>query len=1320
MIPVIAEHIKAHRHQLGKHVLMVGSAVKVPPRDLAVADLIEEVAQTWAGEQVAALEGRERVARALELFAEGVPDHAERARLLREALGPEARPAEGHVRLSRLIKDGYYSVVFLSEPDNMLERALHAQHMEPEKDYHLLVAGVDEPAHIKIALAESTRVALVKCGGDLDARFLPCSPAEMTAVAAQMGDLLNESFKVFSVFVAMADRDDPFLSYIPREGARVFWINTLIPMADPELYDELKLENPASADFHRLQPHVTQLLEARHSSRHLLCREPGSFNEFFAKLHTRLIRQHHRARGKRRDLTVLRGGPYRFLKYFDVEDVDFYFGREDDVKAVLEKIEHHPLTVVFGRSAIGKTSLLRAGIMAALRRETEEADKEHADPWLVAYARLTDDPVAAMRDSIVAALDAAGYPSGEVAGHESLSQVILSAAALTGRKVIVLLDQFAEFFVKLGDKVRDSYRQVLRECVQEAGDRFRLVIAVREDFLGEMFELRTDFPEIMQNMHRLHPLTREQAEDAILKPAQNFELQVERGLVRRLVEDLYRDGVEPVKLQVVCHSLYEGRSRGSYVITEAIYERLGGAETILDKYLERSLSPLPPAEKRVAQKVLTFVAGGSELKAAQTVERIVTGVGGERELVDRVLTRLVDVGLLCPVGKGRLREFELVHEILADKIQAELAGSQTMLRDVQDLVTREMSNFTQFGLPIGADDLKLIAGSKEDLSLGPEELKLIVRSALTAEVEADYWFGRVSELGEAKLDFVASLMRDEALPVRLHAYRGLKEHLEPLLIRHIVHGIDDESSEIRGLAKTYLAALERPLGVMLEHQDARVRALGARALGYLASRRYVRALTEAFVEGFPSLRDEITNALLDIDDPRAPDLLLRAVSGATESAWAKAYALGRLSVGEEELKALGRAASARRKPELDYARGIALTHRRNYAEAAEAFARSRAVANDERVPPAVAEAEAELEEQRARSVSGANAWCLFGRIPAHGAATSEEVLPPLEPAWKFETKDHVVASPVIRDNTAFIGSRDKHFYAVDTGKGTARWSFEASERIEGAAALSRDLVFFASLNGVVYALDVGTGAERWQTSLNAIVRCDCTLDDDSLYLGTRAGDLLCLAAPSGETVWRRRLPGEISATPALDDGLVVAGCWDGHLYALRARDGAPVWEARTQAPVSASPSIAEGVVYCGSDDKGLYALNLHTGRELWRAGIGGQVRSSAALSESLAVVGCVDGNCYAVSRETGRVQWAAPTQEEILASPAISGNVVYVGSRDGSLYAFSLSDGELLWRYQAAYGVYSSPAVAEQTVFVGFDYYHLAAFRPGARAPKKR
>jgi hypothetical protein len=64
-----------------------------------------------------------------------------------------------------MISEGYFPAIFTTDPTNLLQRALHNQHMEPDTDYHLLIAGRDSPEEIELAISGSTRVVVVKCAG---------------------------------------------------------------------------------------------------------------------------------------------------------------------------------------------------------------------------------------------------------------------------------------------------------------------------------------------------------------------------------------------------------------------------------------------------------------------------------------------------------------------------------------------------------------------------------------------------------------------------------------------------------------------------------------------------------------------------------------------------------------------------------------------------------------------------------------------------------------------------------------------------------------------------------------------------------------------------------------------------------------------------------------------------------------------------------------------------------------------------------------------------------------------------------------------------
>ena len=102
MLPVIADHIKAHRHQVRQHAVFIGSGVVIPPNDLAAEQVLAELAIDLAGDRLEPVIQELRAERALAMIAEEMPDQGQRCRMLAEQL-QEFRPAEGHIRLARMI-----------------------------------------------------------------------------------------------------------------------------------------------------------------------------------------------------------------------------------------------------------------------------------------------------------------------------------------------------------------------------------------------------------------------------------------------------------------------------------------------------------------------------------------------------------------------------------------------------------------------------------------------------------------------------------------------------------------------------------------------------------------------------------------------------------------------------------------------------------------------------------------------------------------------------------------------------------------------------------------------------------------------------------------------------------------------------------------------------------------------------------------------------------------------------------------------------------------------------------------------------------------
>jgi hypothetical protein len=1094
MLPVIADHIKAHRHQVRQHAVFIGSGVPLPPRDLSGEEILAQMAMDWAGNRIDSVIQELRAERALAIMAEEMPDHGQRCRLLAEKL-EESRPAEGHIRLARMIKDGYFSTIFLAEPDRFLEEALEVHHLTPEKDYHHFVAGVDDVDTIALGVLESNRLSIVKCGGDVQSRNLPLVADEVAQNYSAIRDVIHEMFRTFTLVMAYTDRDRPFLDHVSRDGRRMFWINPVIPVSDQRHYDELRLANPASVRYHSYQPEVMDLLTARSSARHLICREAGNFNDFLAKLHMRIsLRRRHRGdQRSRRTLSILRGGPYRFLEHFDVEDADLFFGREEEASALVEMIRQENLVVLFGRSGIGKTSLLRAGVMGSLNRESEDVTGDRPDqlPWLTVYSRCLDDPITSIKEAVSLAVNELGFEDQQV-GHEgNLAEFLGRVHELTNRRLLMVLDQFEEYFVRLGDHVRSDFLDEWTACLDAPPDYLRWIIGLREDYLGELYELHARIPGIMHNMYRLKKLTRPQARDAIVKPALNFDVHLETELVEELLDDLSREGVEPAHLQIVCDRLFEAKSVGQHTIGLHSYLRLGRAHKILDEYLEYVLSQFAYADRRIARSILKYMVSSSEVLVISPIERIAEQVGYERDEVERVMAKLLDFRLLRSVGEERRRHYELVHEYLADEIERWMSEREIALKDVQDLVARQLNNYHKFDVLIDVEDLRILYDRHEDLSLSPEELELILRSSAEANEQVQYWFGRLDELGDKQQHLMESLLKSTDNKIKLIAAEALARSPRIDYLPELVHMLEAGDSRLAETAVGILEELERSLLNLLSNRDNRMRVLSVRALGAIKSQRAIPRLMEVVVSADDTLRNAIADALVALKEPAAPEMFLRRMVSREGISWPGAYVLASLAAHDEEVLSRLRKQAERlgRDPRALYAVGLANLYAHQLGLAQEQLQRAATLSQSDQVGSRhIAAALSELQMQEVRLSESTETWLCFQGNIAHTGLAARELRPPLQTIWRFETEGPIFSSPAVSRGLVYVGSRDGNLYAVDTVRGTQQWRLATNDQIEVSPAISDDAVYIGSHDGFVYSADAISGKLQWKSPLGQSIR----------------------------------------------------------------------------------------------------------------------------------------------------------------------------------------------------------------------------------------
>lgn len=1308
MIATIADILKEHRGQFGSHVLFLGSGALLQPMRRTPEELLLAAARRWARDSgVAVPDSPETGAEEalLGLFAEEVADPAERCRLLRRELA-EAKPAEGHIRLAGLIKGEYFGTIFSTSYDGMLELALENQRLLAGEEYLRVVLPGASTEEVELAVRESSRIALIKLFGDLESKALPVTLEERRRSLQPVSHVLREQSRARCVFVGFTERDLPVLEHIATTGRPVHWVSQRVPLGDRETLDELKLHTPEELPWHEYRPEAVRLLDARGSLANLLCREEGSFDAFFAELHERLIRRRRRRRQEpRSQITLLPGGPYRFLEHFDTKHADLFFGRESEVEALSELIPNVRSLVVFGPSGVGKTSLLKAGLMPALRDEEAPVGRR----MLPVYCRGLEDPLADIRLALSEALEEAGVALEAEPEPTSLLDLLNAAAEAAPYPLLLLLDQFEEYHVRLGAPMRRAFLDQLAEAIQSARDDVHFLIAVREDFLGSLFELSQQAPDLYRNLYKLGRLDKAAAEGAVIKPAARFEKHFDSDLPEAIIEDLYLDGVLPAELQIVCDRLYAGLSRNQRLISLKLYEQLGGAHAIIADCIDHALAQIPRRDRQLARAILRQLITAHETRATLTVEHIASAAKADEDTVGRVLARLEDLRLVRGVGGEGEQCYELVHEYIANEITGWLSRDELRTKDVQELLARELNSWRKFHLLMHPDELRLVHERRHALRMSRDELALVIRSVARHDFEVDYWFGRVGELEDRLVPFLQSLLEDEHPQSRRLAVEALAGVQQSEAVLALIGALDDPDTEVRRAAQSALAPRDRELVALLEEGGRRLRARAAYALGQVGGRRARDALIAALEDPHPSVRECAAQALQQMPSVDATGALLRRFNDREPPPWSVAEVLGRSGDQKEIIERLvRRAPRSRESAQAHYVLGRTYLGAKRADLAEHELEAAAQLARDDEGQSLVAQARQELASTKGRGQDAT--WGMFRCDAPHRGSRESGPEPPLAEAWRFRTRDFVASSPALADGAVFCGARDQSLYCLEAETGDLRWRLATRGRVESSPAVDGSRVYVGSHDGGVYCLDANTGRTLWRADLGQPVRSSCNVAEGLVVVGCWDKAVHALHADTGERAWRHATDGEVYASPAISSGVIAIGSWDRCFRALDLHSGELLWRHETQGEIYSSAAVAEGAVVFGCDDGQVYALDLESGRPRWQHATGGRVRSSPAIGKGLVFVGSQDGCLYALSLADGELRWRARTDEEIVSSPALAGDIVYVASRDGALYAVDARTGESAWSRKTPYGIVSSPAAAEGRLVIGMEYYHIVAF----------
>jgi hypothetical protein len=498
--------------------------------------------------------------------------------------------------------------------------------------------------------------------------------------------------------------------------------------------------------------------------------------------------------------------PWPGLLPFTEDSRMFFHGRESETDELFRLIEREPLTVLFGQSGLGKSSLLNAGVFPRLRRAG----------YLPVYLRLSLDAAAPpLIDQMWQAL------KSECTNHEVSATASLPGDSFWqylhrpgteflnphGRPVVPVLafDQFEEIFTlgrqtpqqtartqvllqQLGELIENRLPPALEsELTQhpELLDQFdllrqniKIVFTFREDYLADFEGLKTLIRPIMQNRMRLAPMRGDRAAQAIQQAGGSLlNASVAARIVRFVGGGSTLDGakleeisVEPALLSLVCRELNEQRiaNRQSEISADLIQGE--NTQQIIAQFYNQGFAGLDLRVRYFVEDRLLTAAGYRDSCALDNAL-------AEPGVSQTAIQTLVDRRILRREERGGLVRLELIHDVLA--IVAKASRDARREAEALEAAQRLLATQRRRQKIIGAWAAVLVAGL-----LGVSWLAVIAlrgkREAVAAEFRADQQAKLADEQKKAAMDQrnVAVTETDKALDAEQRANAATAEAVE--------------------------------------------------------------------------------------------------------------------------------------------------------------------------------------------------------------------------------------------------------------------------------------------------------------------------------------------------------------------------------------------------------------------------------------------------------------------------------------------------------------------------------------------------------------
>jgi hypothetical protein len=358
-------------------------------------------------------------------------------------------------------------------------------------------------------------------------------------------------------------------------------------------------------------------------------------------------------------------GPYPGLSSFTERDAERFFGREAEVEALWAKLRQRGLLALIGPSGAGKTSFVRAGVVAS-----------RPSGWSAIVATPGRAPMRALAQALVGQLPPDPDTLRQLLAFddEDVALDLVRRWRQGHAEALLVVDQFEELFTQNPPEAQAGFARLLDRLTREAD--VHVLLSMRDDFLIRCHEHKPLEP-VFQNLTPILALGGADLRRALVEPAKKEGFAFEdEALVAEMLEAVEGTrGALPL-LAFAVSRLWEKRDRERKLLTRAAYEEIGGVAGALAQHAEQTLERIGPEREPLVRELFRNLVTAQWTRAVADREELLS-VLPDHEAGGEVLDLLIDARLLTSyevrddVGSGAegvepkaRHRIEVVHESL--------------------------------------------------------------------------------------------------------------------------------------------------------------------------------------------------------------------------------------------------------------------------------------------------------------------------------------------------------------------------------------------------------------------------------------------------------------------------------------------------------------------------------------------------------------------------------------------------------------------------------------------------------------------------------